>query len=239
MKRFFSDAGLTLPEIALSAGLICAVSLGVTKVFLEADKKKLSSENKTDQMGIEKLLEASFFTDKGCTQLKNKRPGDDLSIDTGPFTVARDKKIGRTTVTGLKFASFYPVDPEGIKGVAKILLSLDRDGRPLTREIPVPVNLKAGAVEDCRLNVSKSYLEIMRRICGGSFGAMTQTLDCAAAIALVEKRTIEEICKDVYGSRPPQYQGMKCDLSKIHANQSCGFDGKVVGFDAQGNVICG
>lgn len=238
-KLFLNQAGLTLPEIIVSAGLTCLIGFGLVNVLKNADKTKKTSEQTLNQASFEKLLEASFFTEKGCDQLKTKGPGDELSIETGGLIIAQNKKLGKTTVNGLKFENFFPVDPEGVKGIAKIVLTLNRDGREIRREIPVPVNMQGGKVEDCRLNTTKTFQAIMKKICEGTYGAMTVTLDCAAAIALVERRTIEEICKDVYGVRPPQFQGIKCDLEKLHAGKSCGLGGKAVGFDNQGNLICG
>jgi prepilin-type N-terminal cleavage/methylation domain-containing protein len=239
MKISKNEKGFSLTEILVSVGITSVVALGLVNLLTNSDKQKVAAEQILNQGSFEKLLETTFFTDKGCDQLKNKAPGEELSVNFGGVTIAQNKKLGKTTVTSLKYENFYPVDTDGVKGIAKIVLSLDRNGRVIKREIPVPVNMQGGKIEDCRLNSTKTFQEIMKKICEGSFGTMTAKLDCAAAIALVEKRTIEEICKDVYGSRPPQFQGNKCDLDKIHAAKSCGFNGKAVGFDAQGNIICG
>ncbi len=239
MKMTKNDKGFSLTEILVSVGITSVVGLGLVNLLTNTDKKKVAAEQSLNLGSFEKLLEASLSTDKGCAQIKNKAPGDELSIKFGGVTVAQNQKLGKTMVTSLKYEEFYPVDTDNIKGIAKIVLSVNRDGRLVKREIPVPVNMQSGKIEDCRLNNTKTFQEIMKKICEGSFGSMTANLDCAAAIALVERRTIEEICKDVFGSRPPQFKDIKCDLDKIHAGKSCGFNGKAVGFDAQGNIICG
>lgn len=109
------------------------------------------------------------------------------------------------------------------------------------REIPVPVNVKnvgtSQVIEDCRLNKTQSFADIVKRVCEGSFGSMTQGMSCADAIALVESKIIKEICTDIYGSKLAQFNTIHCNVNQIHANKSC--SGQVaLGFDTQGNILC-
>ncbi len=236
-----------MTEILISLGILGGLSLGVMKIAEQSAGRKSSMDAMVTNITIEKQLESYLYSPKGCEVLKNKNIGDNLSFSVGQMSFAQGNKIGKTSIENLEIDNFYKTDPLGRRGMARIILTLSQKEKNNTKkyikEIPVPVNvITTGTglrIEDCLLNKSKTFEEIIKNVCEGSFGMMTKNLNCTEAVALVEKRLIEEVCKDVYGAKTPKYKGFSCDLKLIHAGQSCGAGGKTRGFDQQGNIICG
>lgn len=247
MNFLKNSKGLSLPETIISLGLLGAISLGVVNIAQQSEKRKSAMDVMVTNLTIEKHLESYLYSPRGCDVLKNKNIGESLSFDVGKMSYRQGSKIGKTTIEDLKIGNFYKTDQLGRRGMAKIILTMSRQennsNKRQIKEIPLPVNVKTSGsgikIEDCLLNKSKTFDAIVKRVCEGSFGPMTKGLTCTEAIALVEKRLIEEICKEVYGGKTPVFNGVSCDLKLIHAGQSCGPAGKMRGFDLQGNILCG
>ncbi len=240
------NQGFSLTEIIVALGLLGGISLGVMKIAKESGKRKSSMNEMVTNLTIEKKLESYLYSPRGCDVLKNKKIGESLSFSIGKMSFSQGTKIGKTTIEILKVDNFYKTDQTGQKGMARILLTMSKkeqnSDKKYIREIPVPVNVTSSGgvltIQDCLLNKSKTFEEIVKRVCEGSFGLMTKNLNCTQAIALVEKRLIEEICKELYGGKTPKYNNFSCDLKLIHAEKSCGSGGKAKGFNHLGEIVC-
>lgn len=247
MQIIKNMSGLSLPEILISMALVGGLSLGVVNIVQQSEKRKSQMDNMTSNFMVEKMLESYLYSPKGCDVLKNKKIGDSLDFRIGNLLYSPGSKIGQTEIESLKLENFYQTDEQGRRGMVRVILTMNRgtgaQARRSFKEIPVPVNVKNSGgvleIEDCLLNKSSTFDAIVKRVCEGSFGQMTKGLNCTAAVAFVQKRLIEEICRDIYGGKATVVDGVSCNLKLVHAGQSCGPDGKVRSFDNQGNIVCG
>jgi hypothetical protein len=238
-----NQKGLSLPEILISLGVMGAVGLGVASLMTQSAKKNSEMHLRLGRMTMEKTVENYFYSDAGCSILVGKKVGDVLSLSAEKFPEVKAK----TQLKELKFTGFSASDDKGIRGIAKLNLTLEENGiqesdkRIFVKEIPVPVNMKlvggVNQVEDCRLNKSHVFSDIVSKVCEGTFGTMTKGMSCADAIALVESSIMKEICADIYGAKGAQFNDINCDIKQIHSNKSCGA-GVAVGFDHEGKILC-
>jgi len=241
MSWRWNQKGVTLPELMIGTGIAIGLGLVGVKLFVDSQKSMTGMATSTDRLTIEKILENHIRTRKGCDAVRGKRVGETFAVRIGTTDYVPGLVVGGATLRSLSLVGFVPLDASGNRGTTNVELGLETSGRTVKSQIPITVSMAAGpnpVILDCHFDSQRAYDEIVARVCSGTYGSLTAGLDCASAMDLVKKEAIKEICKDLYGSRTPQYNGFACDLSKIHANQGCG-SGKVTGFDSEGRPTCG
>lgn len=233
-------------EILVALGLTAAVTLGGAQLLKNVGKDKKNVTVRNELHNMHKLFQAQLLTEKGCNGIKGKAPGSEFELEgSGGKFHGAGKILGVVKIESLRFDKFTPSSAGSPNGLAEIGIALaDKDAaannQPMVdkRKVILSVNLKNGVVEDCKLNYSKAYAEMMDRICGKTWGPLTEGMTCQQAIALVEARIIEEICRDAYGTGNFQIINGQCNLKLIHANKACGQPGGITGFGATSAVTC-
>lgn len=236
----------------IGLGIAAVAALGGAKLLGDLEKNKAQMSKASDFLMVEKLIESHLISANGCNDLEGAVvDGPDFEFKTdprSPVVYGKNKKIGDIEITGLKMKSFKPMDEvvDGAQaGLGEVELRLQKKGsREVVRNIPVSVIVKDDVVQGCDFELTRQFIKIRDDICSRTY-ALADSLDCDQVIIHLRNLAVEEVCKEVYGSKTPQYirigSGLNeirlCNLALVHAGQSCG-SGYIDGFDANGVPSC-
>ena len=262
-KILKNHLGLSLMEITIAIGLLGGVSLATMKLMTQSQQGSSDFEKSIDVMSIEKTIAVYILSENGCKQLLSstigssftiKKPVNTFNPSTGKIDTTytdtlfeENQIIGNVRIDQMKVSALTALNT-GDAGVLTVDLEFSTkdkaarfssDSKTFKRQINVPVGMNGTAMTDCQLDKSSLYTNLIEKVCGGTFGAETDGMSCAEALAHVETRIKASVCEDVTGSIDNYSEGTgECSFNLTHAGKSCPSGKFLKGFNSAGEVVC-
>nr|BDT27769.1 tail fiber domain-containing protein [Bacteriovorax sp. HI3] len=195
MKKNFvnnDEAGFSLVEVLIAAGIVGVVALATTKVIYNLQSASVVSESKIEELEIRRVITTTLASKEACTySIGGRKIGDAITViknNVGGVLFESGKTYGNNTVLieGIRTVDKNEVSSDGTKIIDLVVkmrkikkLAKQEQGREVS--IPLRISSPSGTsdiITDCFSNTESLIAEAVKYSClsgGGNWNPNTKT----------------------------------------------------------------